>query len=667
MRNLTMSQLQRLRGLIRKTPALSGVEYALRPHHVEITGPRRLALPLETLARQVAPMPVDRWPAVVDEYFRRSVAAMLDPADGPLEDLIDRLLPRIWPADDPVARNSAARSVAPGLVEVLALDHSDHISVLSDTFVDRHDLGVLRGAAMRNLLARRQAVKVYRHEDTWIVQGDDHTAAGLLILPQLITAVLGERDLSAGVVVAVPAQSTVIFQVQGEGVGTVKQFARRLYDDLHHPISPEAFWWRDGVLTLAGDEDLLETLYRLFDDPREFTRPTEEVLARTYPQLLRPDVRPDPSWWAYARETIPGVLDVLALDLLPDGVKTFHDEHVARHGLDRLREAGLRNLRTVPVEDHDQENGVQWLFGGPHLAATALILDELIERTTGERELPDGALVAIPMRQLLLYHVPRDAGLADAMFAMAETVRSYRAEHPLDTISPHVYWWRDREFVKLTHLRGDGTLAWPLPPDFRRLYRRLCPPEEVERPAELAGPTESIIDGIYPRLWHPADSPEVTYGQELAPGLVSALVYADPESVTFLTDADVARHGGPDRLREVARRNLARDRHDLRPTQEGGLWFVFGGRHLSALVLSLGTLVEAATGTAPVNGVLVSVPNQAILVIRVLTGDDEADGAALKLITAFTGKYYDESATCVSRRVYWWQDGVFDLAPEVSG
>ena len=76
MRNLTMSQLQRLRGLIRKTPALSGVEYALRPHHVEITGPRRLALPLETLARQVAPMPVDRWPAVVDEYFRRSVAAM---------------------------------------------------------------------------------------------------------------------------------------------------------------------------------------------------------------------------------------------------------------------------------------------------------------------------------------------------------------------------------------------------------------------------------------------------------------------------------------------------------------------------------------------------------------------------------------------------------------
>lgn len=50
-----------------------------------------------------------------------------------------------------------------------------------------------------------------------------------------------------------------------------------------------------------------------------------------------------------------------------------------------------------------------------------------------------------------------------------------------------------------------------------------------------------------------------------------------------------------------------------------------------------------------------------------LTGDDEADGAALNLITAFTGNYYDDSATCVSRHVYRWQDGVFELAPEVSG
>lgn len=407
MRNLTMSQLQRLRGLIRKTPALSGVEYALRPHHVEVTAPRQLALPLETLARQLAPEPVERWPAIVDEYFRRAVAAMLDPepADGPLA--IDRLLPRIWPADDPVARNSYARPLAPGLVEVLALDHPDHISVLSDTFVNEHGLGLLRGAATRNLLARRQKVEAYRHEDTWIVSGDDHTAAGLLILPRFITAVLGERDLSGGVVVAVPTQSTVVFHVPGDpevAVKHVKHFAKLLHDDIHHPISPEAFWWRDGVLTLAGDDDLLATLYRLSDAPHEFARPIEEVLARTYPQLLRPDVRPDPSWWTYARETIPGVLEVLALDLMPERITTFHDEHVERHGLDTLREAGLRNLAAVPVEEHKQNSGVQLLFGGPHLAATALILDEMIERTTGERELPDGALVAMPMLQLLLYH-----------------------------------------------------------------------------------------------------------------------------------------------------------------------------------------------------------------------------------------------------------------------
>lgn len=114
-------------------------------------------------------------------------------------------------------------------------------------------------------------------------------------------------------------------------------------------------------------------------------------------------------------------------------------------------------------------------------------------------------------------------------------------------------------------------------------------------------------------------------------------------------------------------RNLVRDRHVLKPTQEYGLWFVFGGRHLSAFALSLGQVVEAATGAAPTGELLVSMPTQDVLVIRVLTGDDEADSEALKLITAFTGKYYDDSATCVSRHVYWWKNGVFELAPPVSG
>lgn len=390
----------------------------------------------------------------------------------------------------------------------------------------------------------------------------------------------------------------------------------------------------------------------LANDPPAFAEPTETVLAKAYPQLLRPDVKPDPDWWAYARNTVPGVLDVLAIDLIPDGggVHTFHDDHLRAHGADRVREAAMRNLRQVRAEEHVHIAGVHMLLGGAQMAATALILDEIIQRTSGERELPDGALVAVPSRQLLVYHVP-DEGLSDALNRMSQAAA---AQEPLESISRAVYWWQDGIFHQLNHFDEDGRIDWRLPPEFAALYRRLCP-ELPERPPELDGPTEAIIDRIQPML---SSAATPAYAEELAPGLVVALAYHG----VVLSDEDVERHGGTDALRGAAWRNFHAGDYRIRVDVDGDTHFVHGVGHLAASALSLSTLATTVTGSRDLSGgVLFGAPNEDTAVLRVLRAGEDV-GRAVEALAPIVASLHDESHRRISRFVYRWVDGVLERA-----
>jgi hypothetical protein len=237
--------------------------------------------------------------------------------------------------------------------------------------------------------------------------------------------------------------------------------ARRLAD----PALPARHWPRIV-------DDHLRRLLATVDGPDVFDVPTEDLLDRTYLRLYEADALPDAPWWSYAREPIPGVLEMLALDL-PDSVATFNDEQVTRHGLARLREAGLHNLRRETAEDRATYQGVEILVGSMYLASTALVLREVLLRTTGEASLPNGVLVAVPFRHQLLYHVPRDEGVVEALNTMA-ALAAAGYEKELGPISPHVYWWRDGEFHQVTH-REDGGIAIRVEGDFAELFSRLFP------------------------------------------------------------------------------------------------------------------------------------------------------------------------------------------------
>jgi hypothetical protein len=220
-------------------------------------------------------------------------------------------------------------------------------------------------------------------------------------------------------------------------------------------------------------DDHIRRLLASVNGPDEFDVPTEDLLGRTYLRLYEAGSLPEGDWWTYGREALPGVLELLALDL-PDSVATFNDEQVTKHGLTRLRAAGLANLRREEADERATYDGVEILVGSMFMASTALVLREVVLRTTGEAHLPNGVLVAVPFRHQLLYHVPRDEGVVDALNAMAgNAAAGYDTE--VGPISPHVYWWREGGFHQVTYRDGDGRIEVRVEGEFGEMFTRLFP------------------------------------------------------------------------------------------------------------------------------------------------------------------------------------------------
>ncbi|SDM52573.1 DUF1444 domain-containing protein [Allokutzneria albata] len=224
----------------------------------------------------------------------------------------------------------------------------------------------------------------------------------------------------------------------------------------------------------AAVERHISTMQAAMRGPDEFDVPTADLLDRTYLRLYDAAGLPPVDWLSYAREPFPGVRELLALDL-PDTVSMFNDDRVERHGLDVLREAGLRNLRQVTPDQHTVYDGVQILMGSVYMASTALVLDDVIRRTTGEQDLPNGVLVAMPFRNQLLYHVPRDHGIIESLNAMASLALNGFADE-VGPISPYVYWWDNGVFQQLTkHDEQEKTIEVHVDGGFAEVFRRLVP------------------------------------------------------------------------------------------------------------------------------------------------------------------------------------------------
>ncbi|MFE2596999.1 hypothetical protein ACFXCZ_10930 [Streptomyces sp. NPDC059396] len=204
----------------------------------------------------------------------------------------------------------------------------------------------------------------------------------------------------------------------------------------------------------------------------------EQIRSQLYPRVISEDGL-DPQTFGYARSVAPGLYEVLALDL-PESVMMLTDEALEPLGETRhLRERALRNLRELPVEGREtikDSDGTRFevvLGDSFYTASRVLALETVVQQVTGRLIPPEGALVAMPFRHQLAFHVIRDRTMIPSLNAMAAFAASGYEDTP-GAISPYVYWWRGGTLTQLSDEDEDGEgLRIVVGEDFQALLERL--------------------------------------------------------------------------------------------------------------------------------------------------------------------------------------------------
>ncbi len=268
---MTVRDADRLRSLTRTVLAENGFEADVLGDHVRTADGRTFGL--DNLMRRVRAVGPADWDGVVREHF----AAMLRPADDEPdeEELRERIIVRLWDAttmDDRMSFDYALEW-QPGVAELLAVDYPDRVSVLSDGSVaEWAPLGPWYDRARRNLV-RELTERAEIHIET--VEHDGHhfrcalsdsvyTASGALLLPDLLQRWVPGIDLSGGVLFAVPFRNQLAFAPCSDresalgGLMLLPVFAANGYADGVGPVSPNVYYWRDGMVTqvnsISGDQ-----------------------------------------------------------------------------------------------------------------------------------------------------------------------------------------------------------------------------------------------------------------------------------------------------------------------------------------------------------------------------------------------------------------------------
>ena len=151
-----------------------------------------------------------------------------------------------------------ARQVAPGLLEVLAVDLPDSVATLSkdDLVCARQPCGAARAGAREPPLARRRttsplgAVADARGSYTAVTDRSFFTASLALVLSEAVERISGEVDQGRGILVAVPDRHQLLYRVidaptAASALRDMFDTARWAFHEGSGPLSPNVYWVRD--------------------------------------------------------------------------------------------------------------------------------------------------------------------------------------------------------------------------------------------------------------------------------------------------------------------------------------------------------------------------------------------------------------------------------------
>lgn len=168
----------------------------------------------------------------------------------------------------------------------------------------------------------------------------------------------------------------------------------------------------------------------------------EELLTMIRTRIIS---RAEAESYEYGRPFGNDLLQVLCLDY-PTHVATLQDESVAKLEipLDALFVQGQRNTNAEPIDEFFEEDSVYFANGESMFIASKIgDVHALLQQL--EIEAPDGLLLAVPNRSLLMYSLPtRDEGLT-SLIPIAQLLNTLTPEAgfnpPGGMLSRYVYYW----------------------------------------------------------------------------------------------------------------------------------------------------------------------------------------------------------------------------------
>lgn len=206
----------------------------------------------------------------------------------------------------------------------------------------------------------------------------------------------------------------------------------------------------------------------------------EDVWSSVYVKLSPAEALPSREGLAYLDETVPGLVDALVVDL-PHAVSWLTDSEVRRFGgKAALREAGLANLRMLPVGERKHmrapDGGTFEVLLGEsvYTASRALVMEDLLTRVLGLTvDGGHGVLAAMATRNQIAIHVIHDRSVIPSLRLMARFAVAGFTDGT-GPLSPDVLWWRDGRWTRVTRRETGGTISMIENPDFISMIERVA-------------------------------------------------------------------------------------------------------------------------------------------------------------------------------------------------
>lgn len=186
--------------------------------------------------------------------------------------------------------------------------------------------------------------------------------------------------------------------------------------------------------------------------------PADEVLSRVFVRVMGTASLSDLSRLSYRRDLGGDLVELLALDY-EDHVVLLDDEALERFDVDAVRHAGVANLLAEPFGTYETVKADRKACFGVVLgesvytASRLLTMDDVLRRTIGDVDAPDGIFVCVPTRHQLAFHVLRDPAAIPVLESMAVFAATGYADG-VGAVSPFLYWLQGGRFTPLTRIEG---------------------------------------------------------------------------------------------------------------------------------------------------------------------------------------------------------------------